>query len=220
MTKAIDSNQLPAELDNETVIFSYGSLLEHEQLRGLLKKRGEFSIIETSNLAEAAVLVSKNPNDIVILRGVRLENVRVSIVTETMLRRWYKNRGGDIETLIKAGVTTRDIPRALFLFARPAGIGEKGRTLNGGLICNLRPEELSVLDKYEFEPVLKRTRARQFIIDERIFVPTRITFYAGTVSTDDLAPEEKSERAGLLNLNRKAGQLSPQAKWQEHVRRR
>src|SRR5690348_11355394 len=97
MTKAGDDRPLPAELDNETVIFSYGSLLNNETLRGLLKNRGQFKILETDNLAEAARLVKDNPADIVILRNVRLENVRVSIVTETMLRRSFKNRGGDIE---------------------------------------------------------------------------------------------------------------------------
>jgi hypothetical protein len=105
ITVAKDIKRLPGELDNDRVIFSYGSLLDHEKLRALLKNRGEFKILETENLTEAATLVQGNPKDIVILRNVRLENVRVSIVTETMLRRWYQNRGGDLEELIKAKVT-------------------------------------------------------------------------------------------------------------------
>src|SRR5829696_4725464 len=95
-TEAENINRLPAQVDNETVIFSYGSLLEHKKLRELLKTRGEFKILETSAAAEAARLAKANPKDIVILRNVRLENVRVTIVTETILRRWYKNRGGDL----------------------------------------------------------------------------------------------------------------------------
>ena len=218
--EAEDINKLPAELDNDTVIFSYGSLLEQEKLRELLKNRGEFKIFETSDAAEAVRLAKDNPQDIVILRNVHLENVRVSIVTETILRRWYKNRGGDIETLIAAEITTRDIPQALFLCARPAKLLEKGKILNGGLICNLSKEELSVLDKYEWEPVLKRLRAPELKIGERVFVPEHIVFYALTEAAGDVTAEEKAERASLLNLNRKPGRQSPQARWHGQVRRK
>jgi hypothetical protein len=211
---------LPPELDNETVIFSYGSLLEHETLRKLLKKRGEFKIFETNDASEAARLVKANPKDIIILKNVRLENVRVSIVTETILRRWYKNRDGELQELIDAGVTTREIPQALFLYARPAKTGEKGRTLNGGLIYNLSSDEVFMLDKYEFEPVLIRARAPEIKIGERTFVPKHIAFYAGTESPGDITSEEKAERARLLNLNRKPGAQSPQARWQREVRRK
>jgi hypothetical protein len=220
MTKAEDFGHLPAELDNETVVFSYGSLLEHEKLQELFKIRGEFKVLETDNMAEAVKLVKSNPSDIVILLGVRLENVRVSIVTETILRRWYKNRGGDIEALIDSGVTTPEIPPCLFLYARPAKPSEAGKTLNGGLICNLSRAELSRLDKYEWEPVLKRVRTPELKIGEHTFIPEFITFYAGTESIDDITTEEKAERARLLYLNRKAGHLSPQAKWRKNVRRR
>lgn len=211
---------LPPELDNETVIFSYGSLLEHETLRKLLKTRGEFKIFETNDASEAARLVKANPKDIVILKNVRLENVRVSIVTETILRRWYKNRGGELQELIDAGVTTREIPQALFLYARPAKTGEKGRTLNGGLIYNLSSDEVLMLDKYEFEPVLIRARTPEIKIGERTFVPKYVAFYAGTESPGDITSEEKAERARLLNLNRKPGAHSPQARWQREVRRK
>jgi hypothetical protein len=217
--QAEDIKQLPAEVDNDTVIFSYGSLLNHEKLRKLLINRGEFKILEISNVAEAASLVKGNPKDIVILKNVRLENVRVSIVTETMLRRWYKNRGGNLQELIDAGITTREIPQAVFLYGRPAKAAEKGRILNGGLICNLSKDEVLRLDKYEWEPVLKRERAPKLKIREHTFVPEHIVFYAGTESTNDLTSEEKADRARLLNLNRKPGHQSPQAKWQREVRR-
>lgn len=220
ITPGEDKKPLPVELDNETVIFSYGSLLNHQKLKELLKTRGEFKILETIDVAEAARLSKSNPEDIVILRNVRLENVRVSVVTETMLRRWYKNRGGDLQELIRAGVTTREIPRAVMLMGRPARPGERGKILNGGLICNLTKEELSVLDKYEWEPVLKRARTPELKIGGRTFVPEHITFYAGTALADDITPEEKAERARLLNLNRKPGELSPHAKWQNNVRRK
>ncbi|GEM_PF-6206828 len=212
--------RLPSEIDNATTVFSYGSLLEHAQLRELLINRGEFNILETKDLAEAARLTKENPKDIIILRNVRLENVRVSIVTETMLRRWFKNRGGDIETLIEAGVTTREIPQALFLYARPAEAFEKGKTLNGGLICNFSNQELPALDKYEFEPVLKRVRTPELKIGEHRYFPKHISFYAGTESFADKTAEEKNERAKLLNLDRIGGQQSPQARWESDIRRR
>ena len=218
--EAKDKKPLPAELDNDAVIFSYGSLLEHEKLRELLKNRGEFKILETSGAAEAAELAQDNPKDIIILRNVRLENVRVSIVTETILRRWYKNSGGNVQELIDAGITTREIPPALFLCARPAEPLEKGKTLNGGLVCNLSKNELLVLDKYEWAPVLKRMHTPELKIGNNTYVPEHITFYAVTVSADDMTSEEKAERSRLLNLNRKPGRQSPQARWKKNVRRK
>ena len=220
MNEIKDLKELPAELDQKTALFAYGSLLEHEQLRELLRQRGEFRILETENLARAVRLVIDNPRDIVILRNVRLENVRVCIVTETILRRWFENRGGSIEEHIESGVAPIEIPRSLFLYARPSDPFEKGKSLNGGLIFNFQPNELSVLDKYEFAPVLKRTRAPELKIAERAYFPRNITFYAGTESFDDIQPEEKAERARLLNLNRKRGRLSPQARWPERIRQK
>ena len=219
-TPGKDKKPLPVELDNDTVIFSYGSLLNHEKLRELFKTRGEFKILETIDAAEAARLAKDQPQDVVILKNVCLENVRASIVTETMLRRWYKNRGGNLQALIDAEVTTPDVPQALFLYARPAKAVEKGKILNGGLICNLSKAELSILDKYEWSPVLIRERAPELKIQNQTYFPEHITFYAGTESTDDITSEERAERAGLLNLNRKPGEPSPQAKWQRNVRRK
>jgi hypothetical protein len=216
MTEAQNIKPLPAEIDHETTIFSYGSLLDHDTLREILKARGEFKILETVDLTEAARLVRNNPKDIVILKNVRLENVRVSIVTERMLRRWYRDGGGDPQMLASAGA----LPEAVFLYARPARAGEKGRSLNGGLICNFRDAEILTLDRYEWEPVLKRARTPELQIGDRRFVPQHITFYAGTVSTAGITPEEKAERSRLLNLNRTPGQKSPHAKWPEKVRKK
>ena len=70
------------------------------------------------------------------------------------------------------------------------------------------------------EPVLKRERVPELKIGAHTFVPDYITFYAGTVSPDDITIEEKADRARLLNLNRKPGGQSPQAKWQKNVRRK
>lgn len=210
--------RLPRELDNETVIFSYGSLLNREVLRSLLSHRGQFEIHETSDLREAIVLIRKNPDDIVILRNVRLENVRVSIVTEAILRRWYKDVGGDLRKLVDDGVTTLECFQAAYLYARPALPGEKGRFLNGGLICNLTADEVSTLDKYEFEGVLVRTRTPSLRISGRNIFPDLITFYSGTESIDSLTAEEKAERSRILNLDRKRGRQSPYAKWPKNVR--
>ena len=215
-----EKQELPEELDNDTVIFSYGSLLGHEKLRELLVHRGEFQIFETSDAAEAAHLTRENPEDIVILRDVRLANVRVSIVTEAILRRWYKDRGGDLRNLIDGGITTEETPECAYLYARPAEPGEKGKNLNGGLICNLTVEEVAVLDKYEFEGVLKRTRAPELVIQGRKYIPRHVAFYAGTESISGITAEEKAERSRLLDLNRKPGQKSPHAKWPQNVRRR
>ncbi len=218
INKAPENERLPAGLDNEGVIFSYGSLLEHSKLRELLKKREHFEIFETNSPEEAAILVNSNPNDIVIIKNVRLENVRVSIVTERILRRWYENIGGDVQKLIDVGITSAEIPRALFLYARPAESNEKGRNLNGGLICNLSRDDLSTLDNYEWKPVLNRTRVSQLTIGNRSFLPNYITFYAGSEPSDNITSAEKNERSKLLNLNRNRGNLSPQAKWQRNVR--
>jgi len=211
---------LPPVLDNETVIFSYGSLLDQERLRALLTHRGEFLIVETSSVPEAMRLIAENPDGIVILRGVRLDNVRVSVVTEAILRRWYRDRGGDLQSLIEAGVTTVETPEAAYLYARPAFPAERGRSLNGGLICNLTAEEVGVLDKYEFEGVLERTRAPALAVGGTEYVPNQITFYAGTMSPEEITPEEKAERVRLLNLGRKPGHKGPHAKWPRNVRRK
>ena len=215
-----NTGRLPGELDNDTVIFSYGSLLDHEKLRELLVHKGEFQVFETSDVAEAAQLAKDNPKDIIILRNVRLENVRVSIVTEPILRRWYKDRGGNLRELTEAGIATDGALECAYLYARPARAGERGKALNGGLICNLTGEEVSVLDKYEFEPVLRRTRVPQLKIQGRVFAPEHVAFYAGTESVSDLTREERAERSRLLNSDRKPGQQSPQAKWPPNVRRR
>ena len=211
---------LPRVLDNETVIFSYGSLLDQESLRILLKHRDEFRIVETSNVNAVAGLVAENSDGIVILRGVRLNNLRVSVVTEAILRRWYKDRGGDLQTLVDAGVTTVETPEAAYLYARPARSGERGRSLNGGLICNLTAEEVAVLDKYEFEGVLKRTRAPELVIQGQTYIPLHVSFYAGTESSAGITDQEKAERSRLLNLDRRPGHKGPHAKWPANVRLR
>src|SRR5262249_18001840 len=151
--------------------------------------------------------------DIVIVRDVRLENVRVSIVTEKILRRWYEDRGGDLGELVRAGIAVDDALECAYLYARPALPGEKGRSLNGGLICNLTAEDVAVLDKYEFEGVLEKTRAPEVVINRRTYIPRFITFYAGTESVAGITEDEKAERSRLLNLGRKPGQKGPHAKW-------
>ncbi len=70
---------LPKELDNDGVIFAYGSLLEHAKLRELLKHRRPFNNWETDDAAEAVGSIKAGSVDVVILRQVRLEGVRVSM---------------------------------------------------------------------------------------------------------------------------------------------
>jgi len=40
---------------------------------------------------------------------------KVSIVTEAILRRWYKDSGGDLQKLVDAGVTSREVPESAYL---------------------------------------------------------------------------------------------------------
>ena len=208
---------LPAEVDNDTVIFSYGSLLDRDRLKHLLRDRGTFQIFETDSLAETSKLVTDKPTDIVILRNVRLLNVRVSIVTESMLRRWYAEKGGDLPSLVEECVTTELPSQSIFLVARAAS-DENGRSLKGGLICNLRPKELLHIDRYEWKPVLERTRTPKLEIDGKTYEPKHVTFYAGKQPLDDISVEERAERSRLMDLNRGKGQKSPQAEWPDNVR--
>lgn len=211
-------NPLPKEIDNERTIFSYGSLLDHDVLRRLLNSRGEFEIFETREIPKAESLLAANSSAIVILRDVRLENIRVSIVTETILRRWFHDHGGDLQKLVDAGVTTSKIPECLFLYARPAAVGERGRYVNGGLICNMTVNEVTRLDQYEFEPVLVRTRTPQLTINGNRYIPKNINFYAGTKSVASLTAAERSERSNFLNRKPKPGLRSIHAKWPVTVR--
>jgi hypothetical protein len=213
------TSTLPAELDNSNVIFSYGSLLDHDKLRELLPTRGAFEIFETVSLAEAVRLTKRFSRDIIILKNVRLEGVRVSLVTETILRRWYRTRGGDLAGLIDAGIAAPEVSPAVFLYGRCAQQGERGRFLNGGLICNLTTDEVSFLDKYEWAPVLERVAVPRIVIDGRMYFPQKMTFYAGSEDPGDLEPAEKAERSRFLDLHRQPGRLSPQARWPPDVRR-
>jgi hypothetical protein len=211
--------ELPADIDNDRAIFSYGSLLDHKILKNLLRERSEFYIFETRDVAEAARLASENPGHIVILKNVLMEGVRVTIVTEAILRRWYAERGGDISKLVDAGVTSMEEPRYAYLYARPARDGERGRSLNGGIICNLTEAEIAMLDLYEMEPVLKRERVPQIQIQGKIYTPNHVAFYAGQESPETITEAERDERALILAAGRKPGRQGPNAKWPMDVRR-
>ena len=76
-----EKKRLPEALDNEGVLFSYGYLLDQPKLRELLNtRRPNFSILETTDIDEAKKLAT-HPDAVVILRNVRMEGVRVSVVT-------------------------------------------------------------------------------------------------------------------------------------------
>lgn len=79
---------LPETIDNEGTIFSYGYLLDIQNLQNLLSAtRGEhFQIVEVQNISEADKKASENPNAVVILHNVCLEGVRVSVLHEAQLR--------------------------------------------------------------------------------------------------------------------------------------
>ena len=78
---------LPETIDNEKTIFSYGYLLDIDNLKNLLSAtRGEhLQIVEVQNMSDADKGARETPNAVVILHNVRLEGVRVSVLHEVQL---------------------------------------------------------------------------------------------------------------------------------------
>ena len=91
--EAESREKLPESIDTKTTIFSYGYLLDIDNLKELLQgPRGEktFHIHEASDIQKADELANSYPNDIVILRNVVLEGVRRFVVNEEQLRNLFK----------------------------------------------------------------------------------------------------------------------------------
>lgn len=212
---------LPKELDEDTTIFAYGYLLDVSELKKLLaEKRTDFVVLETTRLDEALKLRREHPDDIVILRGVRLEGVRVSVVTEEQLREFYKEQGESVEALVQKGLLEPNPRQHSYLYARVAGPTERGRFLDGGLIAGLRREELEeVLDPYELPPVYRRQRVPELTIEGKRFKPEHATFYAGNIGAlarteEAVIAAKKTARAGRAGI----GQYGPGAKWPREAR--
>lgn len=213
--------KLPGELDTDTTLFAYGYLLDVSELKELIaKKRTDFAVLETTQLDRALKLRQEHPDDIVILRGVRLEGVRASVVTEEQLRGFYRERGESVEALVQKGLLEPAPRQHSYLYARVAEPDERGRFLDGGLIAGLRREELEeVLDPYELPPVYRRQRVPGLTIEGKRFKPERVTFYAGNIgklrrATKEIVTAKETARVGRAGL----GEYGTGAKWPREAR--
>jgi hypothetical protein len=200
--------RLPPAIDAENVIFAYGSLLEEQTLRGLLKPRLPFSIRELTDIDSAVKAAASKPGDIVIIRGVRLLNIRAALVTSAILTRWFP---------FKDHIEASEVADGVFLYARRIRDGERGRHLNGGLILGLTFEEIKAIDAYELDPVLQRRPVGTLIINSERYACEHISFYEGTVPAESRTREEKQEIRRLLRVSRASGK--DLRRWPRDVRR-
>jgi hypothetical protein len=203
LRESAEIKQLPEALDNRGVIFAYGFLLDQPKLRELLNRTpADFPIYETTDMEEAKMLAT-HPDSVVILRDVRLDGLRVDIHSEQQYRDWMKTIDPDtLEATIEEGILKPQGQPNASLYARTASPEEYPRFLNGGLICGLRPEELKRLDKFELDPVYKRTRTPELTIGGETYVPREVTFYAGRSDLDP-SPEEPARTRELLKKGRR-----------------
>lgn len=219
--------KLPASLDKETTLFSYGYLLDIPNLHGLLQdiqKLGEkpraIDILEAQDLAEAEQLTGSHPESIIILRGARLENVHVSVVSEKELHDQYEKRGRDIKPLVEKGIQQATPREHAYLYSRRPQKDERGRFLNGGLIIGLKKEELEHLDDYEYDPVYRRQPVNELTIADKRYRSESITFYEGNGPLER-TPEDKVRASKYVRSDRSnLGERGPNAKWPPGVRKR
>ena len=219
-------NTLPTSLDKRGTLFSYGSLLLQDTLRSVLKSRRlGFSILEASNIKDAKELVDKNPEAVVILPNVEMSGVRVDVISEDQLRKWYKQTGGDINDLIQKGAFEKETQPRVILYARTAQSTDEPRTrsryLNGGLIFGLSEEEVRLdLDAYEADPVYKRAVVPELKINNEKYTPQNVTYYGAGVDLGKAEGESALVNKLLLGpegQGRKLGTLK-NAQWKREVR--
>jgi len=223
--------RLPESIDTETTIFSYGYLLDIDNLKELLQgARGEkkFCIHETSDVQKADELANSHPNDIVILHNVVLEGVRRFVVNEEQLTNLFKKE------LSKQGKTWNDYEKKMknkynyelgeeperhaYLYVVPAKPDEKSKTLNGGLILGLNASELKMLDDYEYKPVYTRQPTKKLCINEKPYTTEHITFYAGSVGNPHTEKTMEKTREILYEGKlEKKGKLPSTAKWPHDI---
>lgn len=218
---------LPESLDRDTTIFAYGSLLDRAKLQELVgRNRGGFEIQETSSIEQASKVVAEHPNDVVILHGAQLDDVRVSVVSDAELRKWYAGQGRSVDEAIVRGVWPPEIQKYSFLHAHPAGAGEKGRFLNGGLVIGLTETDLTKeIDPFEIPPVYVREPVPKLTIDGQAYIPKHITFYSAGIPEQRRDPKESAasrrySRAKTFDGSGKVitSEYSQEAKWPEGVR--
>lgn len=219
--------KLPEAIDNVGTLFSYGYLLDIPNLQGLLEdiqklteKPRTVTIREASDLSEAERLVRSEPESVIILRGTRLENVRVSVVSEEELHEQYEKRGKDIRSLVEKGMQQAPPREHAYLYSRRPVGEEKGRYLNGGLIIGLNEEELKHLDDYEYDPVYRRQPARELVIGSRKYQTEKITFYEGNGPLERSPDHIAKAKKYVWRERSEAGARGPRAKWPPFVRKR
>ncbi len=219
--------KLPDSIDTRGTLFSYGYLLDIPNLQGLLKdiqklvkEPREITITEAKDLAEASQLASSQPGSIIILRGARLENVHVSVVSEQELHDQYKKRGRDLKPLVEKGIQQATPREHAYLYSRRPQENERGRFLKGGLIIGLKSEELAHLDDYEYEPVYRRQPVNELVIADKKYQSRNITFYEGNGPLQR-TPEEKIRASKYVRSERSSlGERGPNAKWPPAIRKR
>jgi hypothetical protein len=198
---------LPDEIDNETVIFAYGSLLDEQTLRTLLVHRRQVNIRTAESIAAAVELRLRSPDDLVILRPVQVEEVRVMLVSNSILDRWASSDSDDGSSA----------PEALFLYGRRAKPHERGRHLKGGLLIGLTYDEVLDIDRYELEPVLSRCPATALKIGAATYRAEKISFYEGSMPAEARTLDEVAEIKRLLKLSRSGAPNI--CRWPADVRR-
>lgn len=227
--------KLPEEIDKAGTLFAYGFLMDHDNIRRLLKASRpdeEVAILETTNIDEAARLARQNPDAVIIVRDVEMGGVRVNVATEDQLHRATEKKlsvkiedyAADVKE--KAGhdflIPARDNQ---YLMTRVAEEGEVKKTINGGLVI-FQERDLTAIDADEYaegdEGIFARKKAPEISIGGRTFTPRHIEFYAGNVgdlhrflNPDD--PNESRRKAATIysydREGRKIGELPKSAKW-------
>ncbi len=227
------SEKLPETIDKKGTLFAYGFLLDQENLKSLLKESRsgiEVEIHEAGSIEEAEKFTEKNPNNIIILRNVKMEGIRAQIITHNQFREAYKKKfGEEYHYNINEGHE--------YLYVTLAKEGERGRDINGGLIIGLDGNDLKVIDVDEATNLKKndgvffRKKVPELKISGKNYKPDSIEFYSGNVGNihEYLDPENEGSvsaaiaRSAVLKKRRER-ELSDSAKWphsKEHrVRKR
>lgn len=217
--------KLPEIIDNKGTIFAYGYLLERENLKRLFEESRpgkEGNIYEAGSIEEAQQLVEKNPEDVVILRNVKMEGVRAQIITSDQFVDAYKKKFGKNFPESDSNGEAQE-----YLYVRQAEDDKMPRYINGGLVIGLNNADLRVFDIDEGiipedkDGVYWRKKVPELKIENRQYQIKNITFYSGNAEGDIhkyLDPENKgvisSRIARSAILEKKKGrEISDSAKW-------
>lgn len=213
---------LPEIIDKKGTIFAYGFLLDHDNLKSLLRESRsgiEVEIHEARSIEEAADLSEKNPGDLVILRGFELGEVRRQIITNEQFINAYNKKFG--ENSYKEEPLNEQ-----YLYTRPAGESEKGRKIAGGIIIGFTEKDLKVLDIDEAVNIEKndgvyfRKAVPELEMKSVKFKPKNVEFYGGNVedihkflNPDNSYKSRREARKSVLDAKRPPGKFPESAKW-------